>query len=295
MRSSRRGFLGAVAGGFATWACSGPDPYAGVTRYARYEHGGTVEFGILNGDTISEIEGDLFGARTPSGTTVEASAVKLLYPVEPSKVFALADNYPSHLDEDQPAPDHPEPFYKPISSLQNPDDPIIVPADSKDLHFEAEFVIVIGKKAQRVSVEEAPAHILGYTCGHDVSEHNWQGGSQGDKADMQWWRAQGADTFSPMGPVIATGLDFEKSMIRLRLNGEVKQERALADMIHKPAETVSFISQYVTLLPGDVIFTGNPGETSAMKPGETSAMKPGDTAEVEIDGIGVLRNPVVAG
>ena len=287
MRSSRRGFLGVVAGGFATWACSAPDPYAGVTRYVRYEHGGAVKFGILNGDTISEIEGDLFGDRTPSGATVEASDVKLLYPIEPTKVFALAGNYRSHLDEDQPLPDHPEPFYKPISSLQNPNDPIVVPADSKDLHFEAEFVIVIGKKAQRVSVEEAPAHILGYTCGHDVSERNWQGGSQGDKADMQWWRAQGADTFSPMGPVIATGLDFEKSMIRLRLNGEVKQERSLADLIHKPAETVSFISQYVTLLPGDVIFTGTPGETSAMKPG--------DTAEVEIDGIGVLRNPVVAG
>ena len=104
MRSSRRGFLGVVAGGFATWACSGPDPYAGVTRYVRYEHGGTVKFGILNGDTISEIEGDLFGARTPSGATVEASAVKLLYPVEPSKVFALADNYRNHLDEDQAVP-----------------------------------------------------------------------------------------------------------------------------------------------------------------------------------------------
>ena len=202
-------------------------------------------------------------------------------------MFALAGNYRSHLNEDQAVPDHPEPFYKPISSLQHPNDPIIVPADSKDLHFEAEFVIVIGKKAQRVSVEDAPAHILGYTCGHDVSERNWQGGSKGDKADMQWWRAKGADTFSPMGPVIAAGLDFEKSMIRLRLNGEVKQEQALADLIHKPAETVSFISQYVTLLPGDVIFTGTPGETSAMKAG--------DTAEVEIDGIGVLRNPLVAG
>ena len=104
---------------------------------------------------------------------------------------------------------------------------------------------------------------------------------------MQWWRAKGTDTFSPMGPVIATGLDFEKSTIRLRLNGEVKQEQSLADLIHKPAETVSFISRYVTLLPGDVIFTGTPGETSAMEAG--------DTAEVEIDGIGVLRNPIVAG
>ena len=286
MRPSRRGFLAAVAGGFATWACSETDSHAGVTRYARYEHGGAVKFGILDGDTIEEIEGDLFGARASTGNTVAAGEVKLLYPVEPTKVFALAGNYRSHLDEGQTAPEHPEPFYKPISSLQHPDDPILVPADSKDLHFEAELVIVVGKKARRISMEEAPAHILGYTCGHDVSERNWQGGSQGDKADMQWWRAKGADTFSPMGPVIAVGLDIEKSTIRLRLNEEIKQEQALADLIHKPAETVSFISQYVTLLPGDVIFTGTPGETSAMKAG--------DVAQVEIDGIGVLRNPIAA-
>ena len=283
---TRRGFLATVASGLTTWACSGPSPYSGVTLYVRYEYNGEVKFGILKGKTIEEMTGDLFGNRGLSGNKVNVKKVRLLYPVEPSKVFALAGNYQSHLNEKQPIPAHPEPFYKPISSLQHPEEPIVIPPDSKDLHFEAELVVVIGKKTQRVSIEEAPGHILGYTCGHDVSERNWQGGSQGDKADMQWWRAKGADTFSPMGPAIADGLDFEKSAVRLRLNGEVKQEQALADLIHKPAETISFISQYVTLLPGDVIFTGTPGETSAMQAG--------DVAEVEIDGIGVLRNSLVA-
>jgi 2-keto-4-pentenoate hydratase/2-oxohepta-3-ene-1,7-dioic acid hydratase in catechol pathway len=288
MRSSRRSFLAAIAGGLSTWACSSaPDPYPGVTRYVRYEQGGSVKFGALNGDKIEEIEGDLFGSRTPNGTTIEASSVKLLYPIEPSKVLAMAGNYKSHIGEESELPTNPEIFYKPITSLQHPEGDIVIPPDSKDLHFEAEFVIVIGKKAQRISVEEAPSHILGYTCGHDVSERNWQGGSAGDPKDLQWWRAKGADTFSPMGPAIAIGLDYEKSSIRLRLNGEIKQEQGLADLIHKPPLTVSFVSQYVTLLPGDVIFTGTPGTTSAMKPG--------DVAEVEIDGIGVLRNKVVAG
>ena len=282
MSPSRRGFFTAVAGGFATWACSGPDLYPGVTRYVRYKRDDVVRFGILKGNKIEEMEGGLFGDRVSNGSVLEASSVKLLYPVQPSKVLALAGNYRSHLNKDQLAElEHPELFYKPISSLQHPYDPIIVPPDSRDLHYEAELVVVIGKKTQRISAEEAPGHILGYTCGQDVSERNWQG------ADMQWWRAKGADTFSPMGPVIAVGLDFEESTIRLRLNGEVKQEQALADLIHKPAEIVSFISQYVTLLPGDVIFTGTPGKTSAMKVG--------DVAEVEIDGVGVLRNPLIAG
>ncbi|MBG99841.1 MAG: fumarylacetoacetate hydrolase [Solibacterales bacterium] len=282
MYPSRRGFLATVAGGVVTWGCSESDPYPGVTRYVRYKQDDAVKFGVLKGDTIAEIEGDLFGDRALSGNTVEAKNVKLLYPIEPSKVLSLAGNYKDHLDEDQAVPENPEVFYKTISSLQHPGDPIVMPPDSNgNLHFEAEFVIVIGKKAQRISLEEAPDHILGYTCGHDVSERDWQDG------DMQWWRCKGADTFSPMGPVIATGLDFEKSTMRLRLNGEIKQEAALADLIHKPAETVSFISHYVTLLPGDVIFTGTPGQTSAMKVG--------DVAKVEIDGIGVLINPVIAG
>jgi 2-keto-4-pentenoate hydratase/2-oxohepta-3-ene-1,7-dioic acid hydratase in catechol pathway len=144
----------------------------------------------------------------------------------------------------------------------------------------------MGKEARRVPQDAAMDYILGYTCGNDISERNWQNGSLDgpENKDLQWWRAKGADTFSPLGPSIAVGLEFEKSMIRTRLNGEVKQEQSLSDLIAKPAEAVSFISHYVTLLPGDLIYTGTPGRTSAMKPG--------DVVEIEIDGIGILRNTV---
>lgn len=177
-------------------------------------------------------------------------------------------------------------FYKPITCLQNPEDPIVMPPGAQDVHYEAEFVIVIGKKAKNVPLEQAADYILGYTCGNDVSERNWQGGSIDgpENQDLQWWRAKGSETFGPMGPAIAVGLDYEKSKIQSRLNGEVRQEQMLSDLVHKPPEVVSFVSRYVTLLPGDVIFTGTPGET---KP-----MAVGDVVEIEIDGIGVLRNKV---
>ena len=341
MKATRRIFMAAVAGGVATWSC-GPSMPSEFNRFVRYEQGGEVHFGGLDGETVYEIEGDLFGSRIPTGKSVPLADVKLLYPIEPTKVIALAGNYLSHIgrvrrsaccmvtrihpqcaltprcilriilcwkpppfqatneppaypepSSTSPSPawrtpatrSYPEPFYKPITSLANPGDPII-PEGAQDVHYECEFVIVIGRKASKVSVEDAPNYILGYTAGNDVSERNWQNGSIDgpENKDMQWWRGKGADTFGPMGPAIAVGLDFEKSKIQTRLNGEVRQEQVLSDLIHKPAEVVSFISQAVTLLPGDVIFTGTPGST---KP-----MKAGDTVEVEIDGIGILSNPV---
>ena len=288
MNSTRRSFMAAVTAGTAAWSCgsSGPSAPQVFQRYVRYEHGGNVAFGGLDGETVYPIEGDLFGSRTPSGASLPLAGVKLLYPVEPTKVLALAGNYMSHLGEGREPPEYPEPFYKPITCLANPGDPIVFPPGAKDVHYEAEFVIVIGKEAHKVSEQQAAGCILGYTCGNDVSERNWQNGSIDgpENKDLQWWRAKGSDTFGPMGPAIAVGLDFEKSKIQLRLNGEVKQEQMLSDLIEKPASTVSFISQAVTLYPGDVIFTGTPGRTSAMKAG--------DVVEVEIDGIGILRNPV---
>jgi 2-keto-4-pentenoate hydratase/2-oxohepta-3-ene-1,7-dioic acid hydratase in catechol pathway len=257
-----------------------------VTHYVRYDLGGTTSYGVLDGETIRPISGDLFGGRTPTGETVKLSEVKLRYPCEPPKVLAVGLNYASHIGS-RPKPTQPEIFYKPTTSLQDPDGPIVIPPDSKDVHYEAEFVIVMGKTARSVSADNALDYVLGYTCGNDVSERNWQNGSQGDTADRQWWRAKGSDTFGPMGPSIAVGLDYPKSRIQLRLNGEVKQTQLISDLIFGPPEIVSFVSQYITLTPGDVIFTGTPGSTSAMKPG--------DTVEVEIEGIGILRNPVVAG
>jgi 2-keto-4-pentenoate hydratase/2-oxohepta-3-ene-1,7-dioic acid hydratase in catechol pathway len=275
----------AATAGVAVWSCGSSMPTE-FSRFVRYEHGGEIAFGGLDGEMVYPIEGDLFGSRTPTGESLPLSEVKLLYPIEPTKVFALAGNYLSHLGPGREPPEYPEPFYKPITSLAHPEQDIVFPKGAQDVHYEAEFVIVIGKRASKVSEAEAADYILGYTCGNDVSERNWQNGSIDgpENKDMQWWRGKGSDTFGPMGPAIAIGLDYEKSKIQLRLNGEVKQEQMLSDLIHNPVQTVSFISQVVTLLPGDVIFTGTPGSTSAMKAG--------DVVEVEIDGIGILRNKI---
>ncbi len=254
--------------------------------YVRYEHEGATSFGNLEGAEIHELNGDIFGDRSLSGKTVALDDVKLRYPVEAEKVLAVGLNYASHLGS-RPAPKNVEIFYKPPTTLQDPGGPIEMPPDSRDVHYEAEFVIVMGQRAKGVSVEAAPDHILGYTCGNDVSERQWQNGSLDgpETKDTQWWRGKGCDTFGPMGPAIAVGLDWEKSRIELRLNGEVRQSQMVSDLVFGPYEIVSFVSQHVTLEQGDVIFTGTPGST---KP-----MKDGDSVEVEITGIGVLRNPVV--
>ncbi|MCP5113100.1 MAG: fumarylacetoacetate hydrolase family protein, partial [bacterium] len=146
---------------------------------------------------------------------------------------------------------------------------------------EGELVLVIGKNLQNASTEEARAGIFGITCGNDVSERDWQNGS--DK-DLQWWRAKGADTFAPMGPAIAKGIDYSKLLLQTRLNGEVVQKQFSSDLVFGPEAIVSWVSKHVTLWAGDVIFTGTPGST---KP-----MKPGDVVEIEIEGVGVLRNTV---
>jgi len=142
-------------------------------------------------------------------------------------------------------------------------------------------VIVVGKHVRNASKEEAKAAIFGYTCGNDVSERQWQLGPQRDR---QWWRAKGCDTFGVVGPAVVTGIDGDNIKLQTRLNGEVVQEQTTADLIFDCATMVSFVSKYMTIEPGDIIYTGTPGVTRPMKPG--------DVVEVELEGIGILRNPV---
>jgi 2-keto-4-pentenoate hydratase/2-oxohepta-3-ene-1,7-dioic acid hydratase in catechol pathway len=137
---------------------------------------------------------------------------------------------------------------------------------------------VIGREARRVSVSDAAQCIFGFTCGNDVSERIWQ------KNDLQWWRAKGCDTFAPLGPVLAAGFDWSQGRIETRVNGTVVQSGDFSELLFNPNAIVSHVSQYVTLYPGDVIYTGTPGHTSSLKPG--------DMVEVDIPGIGVLRNRV---
>ncbi|GIX47815.1 MAG: hypothetical protein KatS3mg131_2026 [Candidatus Tectimicrobiota bacterium] len=250
-------------------------------KFARFAVNGTVKYGIVDGDQLREIRGDLFGDHTPTGTVYRLDAVKLLTPCVPSKILALGLNYALHVQESKrPMPKQPEPFFKVPSSLCHPGDPIVIPAGAGETHYEGELVVVIGKTAKRVSPEEALDYVFGYTCGNDVSVRPWQRG------DLQWWRAKSSDTFAPLGPWIETEIpDPSRLTLETRLNGQVKQHTTTDQLLFNVPTTISFISQVVTLYPGDCIYTGTPEGVGPMDDG--------DTVEIEISGIGVLRNPVV--
>ena len=250
-----------------------------MTSYVRYLSAAGISYGILDGGVIHEIRGGLFGQRATTGVVCKLSEATLLHPCQPGKIFAVGLNYGSHLGS-RPRPAHPEIFYKPVTSLQNPGGPIVIPHDATDMHYEGELVVVIGKQAKDLDKESARDAIFGVTCGNDVSERAWQ------KADLQWWRAKGCDTFAPLGPAIVTGLDYGNLLLQTRVNGEVVQKQFTADLIFDCASIVSWISQWVTLMPGDLVFTGTPGSTRKLSAG--------DVVEVEIEGIGVLKNPVTA-
>ncbi len=250
------------------------------STFVRFQRGSSTAYGLLEGDTIREIAAGLFGDRRPTGATHPLGAVKLLYPCEPQKIFAVGRNYKSHLGV-RAQPDRPEIFYKPVTALLNPGDPIRFPRDASNVHYEGEMVLVIGKRIKDVGPEEARDAIFGVTCGNDVSERDWQ---SGPSKDLQWWRAKGSDTFGPLGPSIVQGIDYANLMLRTRLNGQIVQEQSTADLIFDCPTVVSWISRAVTLVPGDLVYTGTPGATKAMQHG--------DVVEVEIEGVGVLRNPV---
>lgn len=252
---------------------------AQVTRYVRYAAAGKVSYGILEGETIRELSGDLFQSPRRTGRSVALSAVKLLAPCVPGKVIAVGLNYQSHLGE-RPAAAYPGLFAKLPSSIIASGEAIIYPADAENLHYEGEMVVVIGRRAKNVAAAEAAQYVFGVTAGNDVSERNWQ------RNDLQWFRAKASDTFGPLGPVIARGLDYDDLLLQTRLNGEVVQSQRTRDLVFNVAAIVSYVSRYVTLEPGDVIYTGTPGTTRPMKPG--------DVVEVELEGVGVLKNTVTS-
>jgi 2-keto-4-pentenoate hydratase/2-oxohepta-3-ene-1,7-dioic acid hydratase in catechol pathway len=248
-------------------------------KFIRYAYQGAIAYGTLDGDAIHELEGNFMAESGPTGRTLWLAEVRLLAPVEPSKIIAVGLNYRSHLG-DRPAPSYPGLFSKFPTTIIGPEDSIIIPPGAQDVHYEGEMVVVIGKPAKNVSEAEAPGYVFGVTAGNDVSERQWQ------KGDLQWFRAKGSDTFGPLGPVVAQGLNYNDLQLTTRLNGEVRQSQRTSDLIFPVAKIVSYVSQFVTLFPGDLIFTGTPGSTQAMKPG--------DAVEVELEGVGVLRNYVSA-
>lgn len=250
-----------------------------VMKFARFQVGGKTAYGIVEGDRVRQLDGDLFGEWTRTDKTHALSEVTLLVPTRPTQVLALAGNYRSHVGT-QPVSPHPEAFFKPPSCLVATGEPIVIPPGTKEVHPEGELVIVISKRAKNVPADKALDYVLGVTCGNDVSARDWQ------KNDRQWWRAKGADTFGPCGPFILAGANYDDLLLETRVNGETRQKERTSEMIHGVAAAVSFISQFVTLEPGDLIYTGTSGTTAAIKPG--------DVVEVEIEGVGILRNRVVA-
>ncbi len=248
-----------------------------VTRYVRYAAMGDTAWGVIEGQTIRQLSGDpIFGGR-PTSTTYPMGHVVLLAPATPKKIIAVGLNYQSHLGE-RPAATEPGLFIKLPSAVVGPGDDIVRPEGADNLHYEGEMVLVIGKRAKDVSKEDALGYVFGVTAGDDVSERDWQA------HDLQWFRAKTSDTFAPLGPMLVTGLNPDDLLVETRLNGELRQSQRTRELIFDVPTIVSYVSRYVTLEPGDVIYTGTPGATRAMADG--------DVVEVSVEGVGTLRNTV---
>ena len=249
-----------------------------LETFVRYsQNAGEISWGMVHGDEIYELAGAPYNTMDHTGVKFNRSEVKLEAPVEPSLVFMTGFNFLSHISGD-PA-EIPALFTVPANSIVGPEDPIVRPIGSGNLHYEAEMAIVIGKRAENVTVEEAGDYIFGVTAGNDVSERAWQAG------DFQVVRAKGSRGFNAVGPVLVKGVDYKNVQITGRLNGEVVQGGNSSDLIFDMEEMVSYISQYFTLEPGDMIWSGTMGATQAMVPG--------DVYEVELSDVGILRNEVV--
>ena len=247
-------------------------------KYVRFLHNNETKYGVLEkNELVVEFEKG-YGSDSTSHRH-KLKELKLLAPCQPSKIVAVGLNYSDHARElNLAVPDEPVLFIKPATSVVGPEDSIIYPHTSKQLDYEAEIAAVIKKTCRRVSVENAPEYILGYTCFNDVTARDLQ------NKDGQWTRAKSFDTFSPIGPWIVSGLDPGNLKIELKLNGQVKQDSSTANLVFKIPMLISFISQIMTLLPGDVVTTGTP-------PG-VGPMNVGDTVEVTVEGIGTLKNTI---
>jgi 2-keto-4-pentenoate hydratase/2-oxohepta-3-ene-1,7-dioic acid hydratase in catechol pathway len=261
-------------------------------RIARLAAGGDPQYGVVelaedggpNADTVSVLTGDPMAMSVKlTGERKELDGVRLLAPVIPrSKIVAVGRNYAAHAAEmSEELPKTPLTFYKPNTSVIGPGEPIIYPAASREVSYEGELAVVIGRICKEVPVSRVSEVIFGYTVANDVTARDLQ------RTDVQWARAKGYDTFCPLGPWITThqGLEEVASLaIRTSLDGELRQDGNTKDMIFTIPELVAYISSYTTLLPGDVILTGTPSGVGPMLPGQV--------VSIEIEGIGTLTNPV---
>jgi 2-keto-4-pentenoate hydratase/2-oxohepta-3-ene-1,7-dioic acid hydratase in catechol pathway len=250
-----------------------------MSRYVRFRAEGQIRYGLLKGERIEILKGNLFESVQTTLSEVSLDSVKVLAPCEPSKIVCVGLNYKDHAAEvNQPLPEEPHIFLKPSTAVIGPGDKILLPPMSKRVDYEGELAIVIKQRAKDVSREEAEGYILGYTCFNDVTARDLVAIDHGPL------RAKIFDTFAAFGPSIVTDINPVGLAIKTYLNGEVKQSSNTANLVFDPFQLVAFISSVLTLLPGDLISTGTPSGISAMQPG--------DVVEVEIENIGRLKNIV---
>ncbi len=258
-------------------------------KLARFRVDDWESYGLVEGDRVRAIQGSIFGEYAVTQASYPLERVKLLPPTRPTTFWAVGLNYAAHIAHQEQALDAERirreaaifrPWHKGAGCIVGQDDTIVLPAEADYVHYEGELVIVIGKPARRVTPEEAPNYILGYTCANDVSsEGSWS-------PDISNWRKKGSDTFGPVGPWIETEVDPHQLEIITRLNGKESDRGSTSGMTYDCYDTVSGISQFATLRPGDLILTGAPGAVEQLHPG--------DVVEIEIPGIGTLRNSVVS-
>jgi len=260
-----------------------------MTTWCRFKTDDRSSYGIVEDDEVVAVDGTPFGPHRRSGGAFPLASVKLLIPVVPPTFYCVGINYADHINKmaamrkTEPVfPKQPDIGYRANNALIAHEEDIVKPADAGEaFQYEGELVAVFGKRCRNVSKEDALDYVLGWTIGNDVSERTWQ------KSDRTLWRAKNTDTFKPMGPWIVTDLNPDDMETTIRLNGRETDRFKTNKMIFDAPTYISEVSKYCTIEPGDVMWMGTDGVPENMKPG--------DTVEIEISGIGVLRNKVVQG
>ena len=256
-------------------------------KFGRFEQQGRVFYGAVEGDQVTELEGSIFDRHKSTSKKHALASVKTLLPCTPANFYCAGLNYAAHIEWankraglNRKPPEKADIGYRSPNALIATGEAIVIPADSEGpVQFEGELVAVIGKQARNLSEKEALSCVLGYTLGNDLSERNWQ------KQDRTLWRAKNCDTFKPMGPFIATGLDPMKLTVGIRVNGKTATEYDTGKMLFSAQHYIAQITRYMTLHPGDVLWLGTDNATEPN-------LHPGDTVEIYEKNIGVLRNPV---
>ena len=249
-------------------------------KVARFSNGAEPRFGIVDGPELVVLKGHpLVAGYQTTGERIPLKELKLLAPTIPSKIVCIGKNFADHAAEiGEEITDEPLIFFKPSSSIIGHGDAIVIPPQSKQVELEAELCLVIGKLAKNVSEDKALDYLWGVTIANDVTARDLQFG------DGQWARSKGFDTFCPLGPWVETEFVPDGQIIESRINGEVRQNVAISEMVHKIPAIISYVSRNMSLLPGDIILTGSPAGISVINSG--------DLIECEIEGIGILSNPV---